>query len=31
MDGAFAFLAVQESGTGSCEFENSWIWSLDKD
>lgn len=31
MDGAFAFVAAQESGTGSCEFENSWVWSLDKE
>jgi hypothetical protein len=31
MDGTFALLAVQESGDGSCEFENSWIWSLDKE
>lgn len=31
MDGAFAFLAAQESGDGSCEFENSWVWSLDKE
>jgi len=30
MDGNFGFLAWQESGTGYCEFENSWIWSLDK-
>jgi hypothetical protein len=29
MDGAFAFLGLQQSGEGSCEFENSWIWSLD--
>ena len=29
MDGVFAFHGVQDSGTGSCEFENSWIWSLD--
>ena len=31
MNGVFAFLAAQESGDGSCEYENSWIWSLDKD
>jgi hypothetical protein len=31
MDGEFALLAVQESGDGSCEFENSWVWSLDKE
>lgn len=29
-DGAFAFMASQDSGTGSCEFENSWVWSLDE-
>jgi len=28
-DGAFGFLAYQDSGKGSCEFENSWIWSLE--
>ncbi len=28
-DGLFAFFALQDSGKGSCEFENSWIWSLD--
>ena len=30
MDGAFGFFAWQESGKGSCKYENSWIWSLDK-
>jgi hypothetical protein len=29
MEGAFGFLASQDSGKGSCEFENSWVWSLD--
>jgi hypothetical protein len=29
-DGIFGFFAWQESGTGSCTYENSWIWSLDK-
>lgn len=29
MDGSFAFLGLQQSGEGSCEFENSWVWSLD--
>jgi hypothetical protein len=29
MDGTFGFLASQDSGKGSCEFENSWVWSLD--
>lgn len=30
MDGSFGFFAWQESGTGSCTYENSWVWSLDK-
>lgn len=29
-EGIFAFLGSQDSGKGSCEFENSWIWSLDE-
>lgn len=29
VEGAFGFLAGQDSGRGSCEFENSWVWSLD--
>lgn len=29
MEGTFGFLASQDSGKGSCEFENSWVWSLD--
>ncbi len=29
-EGAFGFFAWQESGTGSCTYENSWIWSLDQ-
>jgi len=28
-EGAFGFFAWQESGKGSCRYENSWIWSLD--
>jgi hypothetical protein len=28
-DGFFAFEGSQESGKGTCEFKNSWIWSLD--
>jgi hypothetical protein len=28
-EGIFGFLAYQDSGKGSCEFENSWIWSLE--
>lgn len=28
-EGYLAFLAWQESGTGSCRFENSWVWLLD--
>lgn len=31
LEGTFAFMALQDSGKGSCEFENSWIWSLDED
>ena len=31
MDGSFALLALQESGDGSCEFQNSWLWSLDEE
>lgn len=27
-EGTFGFLAWQQSGEGSCSFENSWIWSL---
>ncbi len=27
--GSFGFLGLQDSGDGSCEFENSWVWSLD--
>jgi hypothetical protein len=29
VEGSFAFLGVQDSGKGTCEFENSWVWSLD--
>ena len=29
LEGAFGFLASQDSGKGSCEFKDSWIWSLD--
>jgi len=29
-EGFFAFLAWQESGSGSCKFENSWVWSLNE-
>jgi hypothetical protein len=29
MDGAFAFNGSQDSGKGSCKFENSWIWILE--
>ncbi len=27
--GSFGFLAWQQSGKGSCRFENSWVWILD--
>jgi hypothetical protein len=30
-EGYFGFLGIQQSGQGSCEFENSWIWSLDEE
>ena len=29
MDGAFAFNGSQDSGKGSCKFENSWVWILE--
>ena len=29
-EGTFGFLAIQESGEGSCRFENSWVWTLDE-
>lgn len=28
-EGAFAFFAGQDSGEGSCEYENSWVWELE--
>lgn len=28
-DGNFGFLAMQDSGKGSCTYKNSWIWSID--
>jgi hypothetical protein len=28
-DGSIGFLGFQQSGDGSCEFENSWVWSLE--
>ena len=27
-EGVFGFFGTQDSGKGSCEVENSWIWSL---
>ena len=30
MEGFFGLMAWQESGTGKCEYKNSWIWSLDQ-
>jgi hypothetical protein len=27
-EGSMAFLAAQQSGKGSCEFKNSWVWAL---
>ncbi len=29
MEGSFGFLGLQDSGKGNCEYENSWVWSLD--
>jgi hypothetical protein len=28
--GMFGMLGSQESGTSSCTFENTWIWSFDQ-
>ena len=28
-DGSFGFLGAQQSGDGTCIFENSWIWVLE--
>ena len=28
--GAFGFFGAQDSGKGTCEFKNAWVWSLDK-
>lgn len=27
-EGAFAFFGGQDSGEGSCKYENSWVWEL---
>jgi hypothetical protein len=27
-EGSIAFLGFQDSGKGSCKFENSWVWEL---
>jgi len=27
--GSFGFMGFQDSGNGACDFENSWVWSLD--
>ena len=29
MDGSFAFYGAQDSGEGTCNFENSWVWTLE--
>ncbi|MBL8095936.1 MAG: hypothetical protein JNL73_17300 [Anaerolineales bacterium] len=29
-EGAIAFGALQESGKTTCEFKNTWVWSLDE-
>lgn len=28
-DGLFGFVGAQQSGEGSCQFENSWVWTLE--
>jgi len=28
-NGSIGFMGYQDSGNGVCEFENSWVWSLD--
>ena len=28
-EGTFAFLGNQDSGEGTCNFENSWVWALE--
>ena len=28
--GMLGFFGAQDSGNGTCEFENAWVWSLDK-
>jgi hypothetical protein len=30
-EGSFGFLGIQQSGRGTCKFENSWVWSLDEE
>jgi hypothetical protein len=30
-EGSFGLLGLQQSGHGTCEFENSWVWSLDEE
>lgn len=30
-EGAIAFGAMQESGKTTCEFNNTWVWSLDEE
>jgi len=30
VSGSIGFLGYQDSGQGECEFNNSWVWSLDK-
>ncbi|KAA0252618.1 MAG: hypothetical protein DPW18_16090 [Chloroflexi bacterium] len=27
-EGGFAFVGLQDSGEGSCKYENSWVWEL---
>ncbi|HJR80909.1 MAG TPA: hypothetical protein VJ821_12610 [Anaerolineales bacterium] len=28
-DGSMGFLGAQQSGKGTCQFENSWVWALE--
>lgn len=29
LEGGFAMMALQDSGEGSCQYENTWIWELE--
>jgi hypothetical protein len=30
-EGSIGLLGIQQSGNGTCEFENSWVWVLDNE